>query len=206
MEYTEKKAVIDEIKAVLDNMDDGDLISLWNEYVQKSNTDSSEIFNMDELNDLYGEMTVREFTDRIGHIDSDDDYFRISYGGIESFNSIDDENSPYYADDLAEYIYDSEDYFDNDDLYAVLAKHFAVPEAWIYVNKDDVWHSQDEDDTVEDEEGVLKLAAKEVKRMIAEDGVNLEDISVEMNYYYDGMLVDDMAEDATQKVMAEVNA
>ena len=103
----------------LQDMDDSDLIALWNERCDACNYMDDCIYNMCEFNDICGswllpsiDNDLLEIIDRVkidfNDFDSSDDYFYIDgYGHYVSFNSLEwSKDAPFNYDELAEAIMD----------------------------------------------------------------------------------------------------
>ena len=104
---------IEKVKEILNNLDDSELKNMWNEYCRENGYDDYEIFEMWEIDDLFCDMKVSDFLDKLGDFDHKDDYFRYGVYGLESFDYISDVVE---IDELAKYIVDNNETFDNDEL------------------------------------------------------------------------------------------
>lgn len=104
---------------VLQDMDDDDLICLWNERCDECNCMDDRIYNMCEFNDICGgwllpsiDNNPLEIIERVkidfDDFDSGDDYFYIDgYGHYVSFHSLAfADGAPFNYDELAEAIMD----------------------------------------------------------------------------------------------------
>ena len=126
---------IQKIVDILKDMDDSDLIALWNEYCDSCNYMDDRIYNMEDMNEICNveymvgnNRTTLELIDRIQidfrRFDTNDDYFFINgYGHYISFNSLEyaDEGCPLDYDTLAEAIAeDSIDIRGYDDLEEIM--------------------------------------------------------------------------------------
>ena len=99
---------------VLQDMDDDDLIALWNERCEECNYWEDRIYYMQEFNDIECDFGRRDdespldLIDRVqsqfSEFDSSDDYFATTIYGYESFNTLDAKASPYEETELAEAI------------------------------------------------------------------------------------------------------
>lgn len=104
----------EKVKEILENLDDNELKNMWNEYCRENYYDDQEIFEMCEIDDLFCDMKVSDFLDKLsGDFNAKDNYFRYSIYGLESFDDVADIVS---FDDLANYIVDNNETFDNDEL------------------------------------------------------------------------------------------
>ena len=91
-------------KEELEELDDEELVEMWNDYCKNNNMDDERIYNMDELDDLLGEMYP---TDLFGKIDFNrfsegDDYF--TYNGYGYIESIDNPYESIDVEALVEYL------------------------------------------------------------------------------------------------------
>lgn len=99
-----------EIKEYLENLSDGDLLSLWNEY-SGENCRDGDIYCMDEFNELCGNMEPSDLANRIfyGKFNPNDTYFIFNgYANLESSDYLEDFID---IDELAQHIYDNDDDF-----------------------------------------------------------------------------------------------
>lgn len=103
----------EKVKEILENLDDRELQRIWNEYCRESGYDDQEIFDMCEIDDLFYDMKVSDFLDKLGDFNHRDNYFVYGIYGLESFDDISDK---VYFDDLANYIVANNETFDNDEL------------------------------------------------------------------------------------------
>ena len=114
----------EKIKAIIEEMDDGDKIALWNESCCEYGCYDDEIFEMQEFDELMSGETPSEIAGRIfygGGFNPNHDYFAFDgYGNIVSFDFTDDDGSPFYIDDLVGRIVRNENAFGNDEIAAVL--------------------------------------------------------------------------------------
>ena len=104
-----------EIREYLENLSDGDLLSLWNEYRSINHYDG-DIFDMEEFNEICGNMEPSDLANRIfyGRFNPNDDYFVFDgYENLKSSNYLYDFVDIY---GLAQFIYDNDDDLDSDDL------------------------------------------------------------------------------------------
>ena len=112
---------IDKIKEAITDLDDGDMVALWNDYCESNNyyDDYIEYNDIDEL--LYGRKPseVLESVDKNNYGQSDKYCVVDGWGEYVSFDYADADNSPFDLDSLAQWIYDNEDacgYLDEDDI------------------------------------------------------------------------------------------
>lgn len=93
-------------------IEENDLVYIWNEYCDKDKKFDDRIFQMWELDDYVGEGYATEILDRFSDdFSTKDDYFVETIYGIESFNMVDEY---IYFDDLVEYIVRNEEDFGMD--------------------------------------------------------------------------------------------
>lgn len=93
-------------------IEENDLVYIWNEYCDKNKNFDDRIFQMGELDDYVGKGYATEILDRFSDDFSiRDDYFVETIYGIESFNVVDEY---IYFDDLVEYIVRNEEDFGMD--------------------------------------------------------------------------------------------
>lgn len=113
----------DKIKAIIEEMDDGDKIALWNESCRECGY-PDKIYSMDEFNDIMEDYLPFDIVQRtfLGDgFNPNHDYFAFDgYENLVSFDFADDEGSPFYADNLVDRIVCNENAFGNDEIAAVL--------------------------------------------------------------------------------------
>lgn len=105
---------VEEVKEYLENLDDSDLKTLWNNYCDKESYDDH-IYDMEEFDEIASGMTPSKIARHIyyGDFCPNSDYFM--FDGLANFKSgYADELVDY--DGLAQYIYDNEDYLNDSDL------------------------------------------------------------------------------------------
>lgn len=104
----------EKVKSVLENLDDSELMRIWNEYTQMNSYDDQEIFEMYMFDELMDGRKPSEILNKVASdFDINDDYFVWGVYGCESFNDVSDK---VYFDDLANYIVANNETFDNDEL------------------------------------------------------------------------------------------
>lgn len=113
---------LDKIKEAIEDLSESDKVAMWNRYCENNNywDERIEYNNPNDL--MYGlepEEVIRRI-DKEGNYSLSDDYCVIdSSGEYVSFDHVDDDNSPFDIDELANYVYDNEDamgYLDEDDI------------------------------------------------------------------------------------------
>lgn len=114
----------EKIKAIIEAMDDGDKIALWNESCYECDCGDDEICDMQDFDELMSDNTPSEIASRIfygGGFNPNHDYFAFDgYANLVSFDFTDDEGSPFYINDLVARIVRNENAFGNDEIAAVL--------------------------------------------------------------------------------------
>ena len=114
------------IKEIIEEMGNEDVRNLWNEYCSNDNRMDDWIYDMSEFDEQCSGMTPTEVGQSIwyGDFRINDSYF--CYNGYENFDSFDfivnEENSPFYIDELVNYIIENEDSLMNDDIAEILAE------------------------------------------------------------------------------------
>ena len=116
----------DEIIGLLEGMSDSDKMSIYNEWCMAGDAYDDLIYDNDEygINEFFGEE-VKPY-DVVSTLHYSDynfthDYFKVDgYGNLVSFYSISSDKSPFYADEIAEYIIDHDDALYNDDIRELL--------------------------------------------------------------------------------------
>lgn len=104
-----------EIKEYLENLNAGDLISIWNEYRRVHHYDG-DIYYMEEFDWVCEHLTPTDLAHRIfyGKFNPNNIYFMFNgYANLESSDYVDDFID---VDDLAQFIYDNDDDLDDYDL------------------------------------------------------------------------------------------
>ena len=74
----------------LEELEDGKVVDLWNDYCENNNMDDERIYYMDEIDDVLGKMYPTDLLDTIdfNRFNECDSYFGYNgYGYIESFNT-----------------------------------------------------------------------------------------------------------------------
>ena len=114
----------EKIKAIIEEMDDGEKIALWNESCYECGYGDDEICDMQDFDDIMSNDTPSELASRIffgGGFNPNHDYFAFDgYANLVSFEFTDDENSPFCTDDLVDRIVRNENAFGSDEIAAVL--------------------------------------------------------------------------------------
>nr|DAF99058.1 MAG TPA: hypothetical protein [Siphoviridae sp. ctDmR33] len=119
-----KETMEEKIKAIIEAMDDGDKIALWNEACRECGYSDDEIFYMqdfDEMMEGYSPLDIVQKTYYGKNFEPGDVYFCFDgYANLASFDFADDEGSPFYIDDLVDRIVRNENAFGCDEIAAAL--------------------------------------------------------------------------------------
>ena len=114
----------EKIKSIIEEMNDGDKIALWNESCYECGYDGDVIYYMQEFDEIMVDNTPSEIASRIffgGGFNPTRDYFALDgYANFASFDYADDEGSPFDIDDLVDRIMRNENAFGCDEIAAVL--------------------------------------------------------------------------------------
>ena len=108
----------EEVLEMLRDMDDYELVAIHNEYCDEVNYVDDRIYSMGEFDELYcmdGKSPLDVIRDAFnGSFNPNDDWFRWNgYGNLESTDRPEDWMD---LDDIADYIVENDEDFDNDDL------------------------------------------------------------------------------------------
>ena len=113
----------EKIKEIIEEMSTEDKVALWNEYCDSVNRTDDWIYSMGEFDEI---MNGREPWDIVrtcyfGDFNPTHEYFWFNgYANLESDDWIDGEKSPFYIDELVDYIIENEEDFGNDEIEEVL--------------------------------------------------------------------------------------
>lgn len=114
----------EKIKAIIEAMDDGDKIALWNESCRECNYYDDRIYSMGEFNDImegYSPLDIAQEIYYGGNFNPNSAYFYYNgYANLVSFDFAGDENSPFCLDDLVDRIVRNENALGCDEIAAVL--------------------------------------------------------------------------------------
>lgn len=106
------------LQNIIDNIEDAELISAWNERCDSYSYDEDHIYYMHEIDEFFHDVKVSEFLSNLADdFRVGDDYFKDGVWGIESFDDIYDVIDD---DDLIEYIINEDDDLGNDDIREIL--------------------------------------------------------------------------------------
>jgi len=102
----------EELVEIFDNMCDGDLRTVWNDYCDYECLEENYAHEMWEINDVLAGLSPGDVIESLGSFDKDDDYFTYDGCEINSYNDVWDVIQDSYRDssDLAEFILDGERY------------------------------------------------------------------------------------------------
>ncbi len=110
----------DKIKALLEEMNDGELLSIYKEYCDTAERYDDDIYTMDEFDEIMSGQDPWEIARSCfyGDFRPCDKYFSFNgYGNLISFDYISDKID---VDEIAEYITDNENALYNDDIQEIL--------------------------------------------------------------------------------------
>ena len=110
------------IKDLLENMSESQLYIIVNEYFDKTNYYDDRIYDMDEFDEIMSGMSPSDIATKIfyGDFRPNDNYFKFDgYANLQSFDYISDEVD---LEEIADYIVDNDEDFDNSDIREILDK------------------------------------------------------------------------------------
>ena len=114
----------EKIKAIIEKMDDGDKVALWNESCRECNYCDDVIYSMDEFDEIVGGFSPLDIVRKIcgsGNFNPNSAYFCFDgNANLVSIDCPDAEESPFYLDDLVDCIMQHENAFGCDEIAAVL--------------------------------------------------------------------------------------
>ena len=108
------------IKDLLENMSESQLYIIVNEYFDKTNYYDDRIYDMDEFDEIMSGMSPSDIATKIfyGDFRPNDNYFKFDgYANLESFDYISDEVD---LEEIADYIVDNDEDFDDSDIREIL--------------------------------------------------------------------------------------
>ena len=89
-------------------LEDDELVSVWNEYCNHNNYAEDYIYSMVKFDEHYRDSTPTEIVgDLDPNFDIDDDFFRCTQYGTVSFTTATDNIDKYELGDLSNYIVDN---------------------------------------------------------------------------------------------------
>ena len=100
------------IKEIIEEMSTEDKIALWNEYCDSSNRADDWIYSMEEFDEIMNEREPWDIvrTCYFGDFNPTHEYFWFNgYANLESDYDIDGEKSPFYIDELVDYIVENKE-------------------------------------------------------------------------------------------------
>lgn len=114
----------EKIKAIIEAMDNGDKIALWNESCRECNYYDDEIYSMGEFDEIMDGYSPLDIVQKIyygGGFNPNSSYFYFNgYANLVSLDYPDAEKNPFCIDDLVDRIVRNENAFGNDEIAAVL--------------------------------------------------------------------------------------
>ena len=108
------------IKDLLENMSESQLYIIANEYFDKTEYYDDRIYDMDEFDEIMSGMSPSDIATKIfyGDFRPNDNYFKFDgYANLESFDYISDEVD---LEEIADYIVDNDEDFDDSDIREIL--------------------------------------------------------------------------------------
>lgn len=115
----------EKIKAIIEEMDDGDKIALWNNACRECGYSDDEIYNMEDFDDImegYSPLDIVRKTYYGGNFNPNNAYFYFNgYANLVSLDYPDVEESPFRLGDLVDRIVRNENAFGCDEIAAVLS-------------------------------------------------------------------------------------
>ncbi len=123
-----REELYDALVSLLNGMSNEEAKTIYNEYCSEYGSMDDYIYDNDEwdLNEYFGDDSPYEVLCRTGYGDYhiSHDYFRMDgYGNVRSFNNVHSDESPFYADELADYIIDNENALGNSDVEDLLDEY-----------------------------------------------------------------------------------
>lgn len=114
--------ILDKIKWILESMDFNELIVVWNAFCDETRS-IYQVYGMDEFDEYMYDVKPWEISRSafFGDFNPTHDYFTFNGdGNLESFDYFTDENCPIVTSDIAEFIIQTKNTLDNDDLQEAL--------------------------------------------------------------------------------------
>ena len=108
------------IKDLLENMSESQLYTIVNEYFDKTEYYDDRIYDMEEFDEMMDDMLPSDIAIKIfyGDFRPNDNYFKFDgYDNLQSFDYISDEVD---LEEIADYIVDNDEDFDNSDIREIL--------------------------------------------------------------------------------------
>lgn len=115
---TKEQKIID----LLQNMDDSELVCIYNEYCQKVNAFDNEIYSIDMFDELMQGLDPYTLACRVAYGDFNGGYEYFKFNGYGNIQSICKWDVDRHVDinEIASYIIDNDDGFDNNDILYIL--------------------------------------------------------------------------------------
>ena len=110
------------IKDLLENMSESQLYTIVNEYFDKTEYYDDRIYDMEEFDEMMDDMLPSDIAIKIfyGDFRPNDNYFKFDgYDNLQSFDYISDEVD---LEEIADYIVDNDEDFDNSDIREILGE------------------------------------------------------------------------------------
>lgn len=110
------------IKDLLENMSESQLYIIANEYFDKTEYFDDRIYNMDEFDEIMSGMSPSDIALKIfyGDFRPNDHYFK--FDGCANFQSFDYISVEVDLEEIADYIVDNDEDFDNSDIREILGE------------------------------------------------------------------------------------
>ena len=123
-------SIRDELMELLDSMRDQDIVYIWNEYCRETGDDISEIYSMDDFDELCEGMSPSDIARSIfyGCGAFEEEEFNPNYkfvgftgnGNFASFDYLSADTARYYPEDLVDYIIRNDEDFGESDIRDIL--------------------------------------------------------------------------------------
>lgn len=119
MDELDDRTLKERIKEVIEDMNEADLVSMWNLYCENVNCMDDYIEQMGSLDDImYGMTPTKIIEETSGNeFDVNEEWFKVGVYGFESTDYADDWID---TDEMIDYIIDNEDWLENSDIREVL--------------------------------------------------------------------------------------
>ena len=108
------------IKDLFENMNESQLYTIANEYFDKTNYYDDRIYDMEEFDEIMSGMSPSDIALKIfyGDFRPNDHYFK--FDGCANFQSFDYISDEVDLEEIADYIVDNDEDFDNSDIREIL--------------------------------------------------------------------------------------
>lgn len=105
-----KTEFVSKVNDTLWELEDYELVSVWNEFCSRNNYAGDYIYGMEEFDEQHQGATPTEIVNEIdSDFDTGDDFFRYTLYGTVSFTTATDNIDKYELGDLSTYIVDNLD-------------------------------------------------------------------------------------------------